>query len=185
MLEALGTSRNLRAGDLKSFHEEARRILATQPDWLNIGLATPSREQLMDAVLPFGQQAPFGDDSAFDLALATGEPAVGDLNAGTAIRGASVRVRVPVAIDGKVQYMLSAPIRPSAFAELLRAQQTDPSWAIGLVDRNKRFIARIPEVPVGTLASEDFRAQLGRAPLGWFHGRTLEGLATYTPYVTS
>jgi signal transduction histidine kinase/ActR/RegA family two-component response regulator len=185
MLEGLGTSRNLRAGDLKAFHEEARRVLATQPDWLNIGLATPSREQLLDAILPFGEQAPFGDDSAFDLAVTSGKPAVGDLNAGTAIREPSLRIRVPVAIDGKVRYVLSAPIRPAAFSELLRAQQIDRAWAVGLADRNKRFVARIPEVPPGTFASDDFKAQLGRAPQGWFRGKTLEGVDTFTPYVTS
>src|SRR5437764_1954762 len=185
MLEALATSQNLQSGDLRAFHEEARRILATQPEWLNIGLATADRRQLMDAILPFGENAPFGDDSAFELAVTTREPAVGDVQPGTAIRQPSVRVRVPVTIDGAVRYVLSAPLKPNAFVELLRAQGIDGGWVIGLADRNKHFIARVPEVAPGTSVSESFKAELGRAPQGWFRGWTLDGLDAYTAYVRS
>jgi len=185
MLESLGTSRNLASGDLPAFHEEARRVLATQRDWINIGLATPAREQLMDAILPVDAPASFGDDSAFDLAVTTARPAVGDLNEGPAVGEPVVRVRVPVTIEGKVRYILSAPIRQAAFTDLLRAQEVDRSWVIGLTDRNKRFVSRIPEVAPGTPASQDLRGQLTRSPQGWFRGKTLEGIETYTPYVTS
>jgi signal transduction histidine kinase/ActR/RegA family two-component response regulator len=185
MLEALATSQNLQNGDLRAFHEEARRILATQPDWLNLGLVTRDRRQLMDAILPFGENAPFGDDSAFDLAVSTGKPAIGDVQSGTAVRQPSVRVRVPVAIDGTVRYVLSAPLKPSSFVDLLRAQGIESDWAIGLADRNKHFVARVPEVAPGTSVSESFQAELGGAPQGWFRGRTLDGRDAYTAYVRS
>ena len=58
-------------------------------------------------------------------------------------------------------------------------------WVIALVDRNRRFIARIPPLPAGTPVSESFRAAIERSPSGWFAGPTLEGTRTYTPYVTS
>jgi len=185
MMEALATSRNLQTGDLKAFHEEARRILATQPDWLNIGLAAPSRQQLVDAILPFGENAPFGDDSAFDLAISTGKPAVGDVQAGTAVRQPSVRVRVPVIVDGSVRYVLSAPLKPSSFVDLLRAQGLDPEWPIALADRDGKVVARLPEVPAGTSLSESFRSELGRSATGWFRGTTIDGREAYTSYVKS
>src|SRR5438067_8314965 len=181
MLEALATSQNLQSGDLSAFHEEARRILVTQPDWLNIFLARPDRQQLLDAIRPLGENAPFGDDSAFDRVVSTGRPAIGDVQPGTATRQTSVRVRVPVTIDGAVRYVLSAPLKPSAFVELLRAQQIDPEWVIGLADRNRKIVARVPPVPEGTPVSENLKAELARAPQGWFRGRTLEGLETYAP----
>ena len=183
---ALATSKYLEAGDLRAFHQEARRILATHPDWLNIGLATPTRVQLMDAVRPWEEQAPFsGEDDAFEQAIKTGRPAIGNVRAGTAIPTPSVRIRVPIVRDGSVRYVLSVPIKPSSFQEILRAQQIPPGWVIALVDRERRFIARLPPTPVGSPASESFQAAIERAPEGFFAGHTVEGLATYTPYVTS
>src|SRR5204863_7249546 len=135
----------------------------------------PDRPQLLDAIRPLGENAPFGDDSAFDRVVSTGRPAIGDVQPGTATRQTSVRVRVPVTIDGAVRYVLSAPLKPSAFVELLRAQGIDGGWVIGLADRNKHFIARVPEVAPGTSVSESFKAELGRASQGWFRGWTLDG----------
>jgi signal transduction histidine kinase/ActR/RegA family two-component response regulator len=92
---------------------------------------------------------------------------------------------VPVFQQGKIRYVLSAPMRPSRLAEVLRAQQIPSGWVIALADRERKFIARIPDVPVGSPVSESFRAAIEHAPEGWFAGHTLEGLATYTPYATS
>jgi energy-converting hydrogenase Eha subunit H len=93
VLQALATSDELQSGDLRGFYDEARRVLASQPDWLNLGLASASGEQLIDAILPYGQSAPFASDSAFELAIATRKPAIGDMTAGTAVRDPVVRVR--------------------------------------------------------------------------------------------
>jgi signal transduction histidine kinase len=68
---------------------------------------------------------------------------------------------------------------------VLRAQRLPESWVIALVDRNRRFIARLPPMAPGRAVSESFRAAIERSPNGWFPGSTLEGTRTYTPYVTS
>ena len=186
-MQALAASKNLASGDIRAFHEEARRVLATQqPHWRNIGLASTTRVQLMDANRPFEKGAAFGaGDESFELAIRTRLPTVGDVTSGPAVSGASVRIRLPVLADGAVRYVLSVPIDPASFHKVLAAQQLPDGWAIGLVDRGKQFIARIPVVPVGTSVSNDLKAAIERAPQGWFWGRTLEGAATYTPYVTS
>src|SRR5690349_2153682 len=44
-LNALATSSYLQAGALRQFHEEMVRVLASQPDYRSISLATPAREQ--------------------------------------------------------------------------------------------------------------------------------------------
>ena len=183
---ALAASEHLQSGDIRAFHEEARRVLANQPEWLNIGLATVSRTQLMDAVRPWGEHAAFsGDDDAFDRAVQTGKPAIGNVRAGAAITQSSVRIRLPIVQDGSVRYVLSVPIKPSSFEELLRAQQIPEGWVIVIADRERKFIARIPPAPVGHPVSESFNAAIDRAPEGFFSGLTVEGLKTYTPYVTS
>lgn len=184
-LEALATSGSLRAGDLKSFYDEARRVLATQPEWLNLGLATAEGEQLIDAILPFGESASFARDSAFDRAVETGKPAVGEVMTGTAVRDPVVRIRLPVSFDGKVRYVLSAPLKSSAFLELLRAQRIDPGWGIALIDHNRKLVARIPDLPVGTPVSAALGAELARSGQGWIRATSREGIDTYMSYVTS
>ena len=186
-LQALAASQNLESGDIRAFNEEARRVLASQqPYWRNIGLATVSRVPLINAVRPYEAQPAFGaDDKSFDDAIRTRRPVIGPVMAGPLVSDPSVRIRMPVVVAGAVRYVLSVPLDPASFDKLLRAQRLPEGWVIGLADREKRFIARLPGVAVGTPISTSFAAAVARAPEGWFWGRTLEGASTYSPYVTS
>ena len=185
-MQALAVSKNLAAADLREFHKEAQRVLASQPDWRNIGLATPSRIRLLDAINPFGARAPYtAEDTSFELAIKTGRPAIGDVGFNEVVAQSSVRLRVPVIVGAEVRYVLTVALSPAAFQRLLVSQQLPAAWVIGLADRNKRFIARVPEVPVGTPVAKHFGEAIDRAREGWFPGRTLEGADTYQPYVTS
>jgi len=67
---------------------------------------------------------------------------------------------------------------------LMRSQGYKPSWVTALVDRQGRFVARVPS-PRGALASADLQAAMHRAREGWYRGKTLEGLDTYTAHKTS
>jgi signal transduction histidine kinase len=185
-LQALGASMSLEDGDLRSFHEEARRVLTTRPNWLNIGLASVERVQLMDANRPFGEPATFvADDDTFERAVTTRRPAVGSVRVGSAVPQPAVRVRVPVLVKGAVKYVLAAPIRPASFAELLRAQQLQPDSSIMLLDRNRNVIARVPDSTVDTALAPSFLDALGREPHGWVRRHTVDGRDVYTPYITS
>jgi PAS domain S-box-containing protein len=185
-LTALAASKHLESGDMRAFYEEAKRVLATQPSWLNVGLASSTRKQLMDAAMAFGGEQPLtGDLASYELAVRGEREVVGNVDPGAVVREPSVRIRVPVAYGGTVRYVLTVPLKPDSFAQVLRAQRLPEDWVIALVDRNRNFIARIPPMPAGQPASESFRAHMGRAPEGWFRGRTVEGFRTYTPYVTS
>src|SRR5688572_15357123 len=185
-MQALAASRSLEAGDIRAFYEETRRVLAAQPGWLNVGLASADGSQLFDAVLPFGKPTPLtGDMTSYRLALDTGQPVIGDVDVSAAVPQPTVRVRLPVIVQRSARYVLTVPLKPEILAAVLSAQQLPENWVIALVDRKKRFIGRIPAMPVGQAASESFRAAIERAPNGWFAGSTLEGTKTYTPYVTS
>ncbi|MEO7726386.1 MAG: histidine kinase dimerization/phospho-acceptor domain-containing protein, partial [Burkholderiales bacterium] len=185
--QALAASKSLAAGDIRAFHDEARRVLENQQqDWRNIGLATVGRVQLMNALEPYGATSPFGsDDPSFDLAIRTRRPTIGDIIPGPVVKDPVVRIRVPVIVHGNVRYVISVPIDPVSMQKVLAAQQMPDGWTIGLVDRSRNFIARIPPLPVGSPVSKDFKAAIERAPQGWYRGRTLEGTANYTPYVSS
>jgi CheY-like chemotaxis protein len=186
VMQALASSRYLASGDLSEFYEEARRVLASQPDWLNIGLTTAAGVQVIDAAFPYGQHKPLkGDEVSFRLAVKTGKPAFGNVSTGAAVREPSIRIRMPVVQQGTIRYVLSVPIRPSRLVEVLRAQRIPSDWIIALVDQEKKYVARIPEAPAGAPVPDSFREAIDRAPEDWLAGRTLEGTAAYTPYVTS
>jgi len=185
-LETLAASKSLEADDIAAFHAESQRVLRAQPAWVNIGLITPAKVQLSDAVYAFGKPAPFSvDDESFAAALRGERAGIGGVVGGSAVRSPTVRVRVPVAHGGQVRYVLSAPLNLQYLAEVLEAQHLPDDWTIAVVDREKRFIVRTPRAAAGSPVSDSFREAIAREPQGWFHGRTLEGRSTYTSYVTS
>lgn len=186
-LQTLAASPELEAGDIRAFHALSQRVLRTQPAWVNIGLTTPERIQLTNAIYAFGKPEPGGqgDESSFLAALREGRPSIGNIAAGVAVRNPTARLRVPVVHGEDVRYVLGAPLNLRYLADLLRAQELPSDWAIGLIDRERQIVARIPPAAAGIPASDAIREALGRAPQGWFPGRTMEGWPSYTAYVTS
>jgi hypothetical protein len=186
-LKTLAASPELEAGDIRAFHAESQRVLRTQPAWANVGLATPAPTTLSNAIYAFTKPEPLApaDEPSFVAALRDGRPAVGSVARGTAVRNPTARLRVPVVYNAEVRYVLSAPLNLKYLAELLRAQQLPSDWAIGLIDRQRQIVARIPPVAAGLPVSDAMREALGRAPEGWFPSRTQEGAPSYTAYVTS
>ena len=185
-LQALGASPALDRRDLRAIHEQAARFLAWQPGWQNITLATPEGQQLVNARQPLGTLLPrVGDPQSLQQAAATGEPVVGNVTPGPVNGEIAVPVRVPIMRGDQVRYVLSAVLRPDSFGELLRQLRLPEDRVIGLVDGRLRFVARIPPVTPGELASQSFQAAMQKEHEGWFRGRTLEGRDTYTAYTRS
>ena len=187
-LRALAASANLERGDLADFHAEAQRVLASQADWRNVLLLDTAGQQLLNLRFPYGAVLPNEaqlDNPAFRQALATGKPSIGNLNPGPVSNIPGIAVRLPVAHDGDLRYVLEFILEPEALARLMEAQGYRASWVAELVDRNGLFIGRHPEVAPGRHAAADFWAAIPRARQGWFRGRTLEGRDTYTAYETS
>lgn len=184
-LQALGASRALAADDLVSFHAAAKRVLATQPAWLDVTLSRPDGHLLVDVAVAPG--APLGmavEPASLQRAVATLQPQIGGVVALAGSQGGVV-VRVPVIRGGKAAYVLTALVRPDSFRDILAQQRLPAGWTSGIVDRNLRFVARIPSVPVGALASEAFRAEVTRSPEGWYRGFTVERVDTFTAHITS
>src|SRR5437763_15364414 len=68
---------------------------------------------------------------------------------------------------------------------LFEAQGVPSGWVSGLVDANGNFIARVPPRPRGSRASEPFLAAVKSADEGWYRGKTVDGLDTYTAFTVS
>src|SRR6266481_3689543 len=93
---ALATARSLAQGDLKEFHAEARRVLATQPDWKDIILLAPDGRQLVNTARPFGAPLPSASEPAsLEAVVLTRRPVVGDIARGRLSGEYAVPVRVP------------------------------------------------------------------------------------------
>ena len=57
-LEAVAASRHLDNEDFAAFYADAARVMATQPDWVNIILALPSGQQVVNLLRPLGSNLP-------------------------------------------------------------------------------------------------------------------------------
>jgi signal transduction histidine kinase/ActR/RegA family two-component response regulator len=187
-LEALAAAPSLARGDLGAFHDAARRVMRSQPDWRNVLLFRPDATQLVNLRMPYGGTLPPTIEvDTVRRAVATRKPAIGDVSRGPlGDADFALPIRLPVQRDdGEVVYVLSAIIKLDRFARIMAAQRYPDGWAIALVDSAGVFIARIPARPAGQRASADFWAAIQRAKEGWFRGRTLEGTDTFTAHLTS
>ena len=187
-LEAVAASRYFDNEDFAAFYADAARVMATQPDWVNMILALPSGKQVVNLSRPFGSDLPpVQEPPSLERVVKTGLPAVGDLAAGSITGRVYFPVRVPVKRDGAVRYVLTAVVSPQSIYSLWQSQQLPANWIGVVVDRNKRFVARTVAHAerVGQLASNDLQAALNEAPHGWVEGRTVEGTRVYTAHHTS
>ena len=175
-LRTLAASKALKSGDLRGFHEESRRFLATQPHLGNVSLASVEGENLAEAVWAFGTRARVYTDLPSFYTAAAGDAI------GPALGASAVRMRIPVIHDGAVRYVISAPHRLDWFEAILRAQAPPTEWILALLDGNRHFIARLPPV---TPSSASLQAALEVGADGAFSARTIDGSAVYTTSVTS
>ena len=187
-LQALASSDYLDIDNVGDFRNDAARFLKSQPNWLNIHLAQPSGQQVVNLRLPLGTElGTVTEHTSFDNVVRTNNPVVGNLKLGRLTQEIDFTVRVPVVRDGILKYVLSAVVKPQSISALLARQNLPPDWIGVVLDGNRRFVARTtrPGQNLGGLASESFRAALDRAPEGWFRGTTIEGREVYTSYTRS
>ena len=184
-LEALAALRFFDHDDLRSFREEAARVLKSQPDWFTINLALPSGQQIVNLLWPADAALPMTRErQSFDQVLRTEKAAVGHVVQGPVTRHPEFSVRVPVVRNRVIKYVLSAVVKPETIDRLILPQKLPNDWVGVVLDANNRFVTRNigGEGVVGQLASESLRAALARSPDGWFRGTTVEGWMVYTPY---
>lgn len=185
-LKALAAAASLEADDLRSFHNDARRVLQSQPEWHNVILVRPSGRQVANARLPYGSELPpLADPESLSRAVATRAPVVGDLTVGELTKRAGVAVRVPVDRAGELVYVLTAVVAPDAIMKLIEGQRLPSGWASGVFDSKNVVIARLPRIDGHSKASPDLSAAIARSEEGWYRGHTNEGTDSYTSHKTS
>ncbi|HLX27442.1 MAG TPA: ATP-binding protein [Casimicrobiaceae bacterium] len=183
---AITASPALQANDLASFHDEAARLLVTQPSWLDITLSRPSGEKVVDAAKPLSDAGMrVIDPESVARAVTTRGVVIGNVDRLDKASPPGIPIRVPVVVDGRIAYVLTAIVRPDSFEDLIRQQRLPGDWISGIVDARGNFVARIPPRPAGERAGAAFRAAVSRAPEGWYRGPTVEGKDTFSAYERS
>ena len=184
VLATLAQSPDLDSGDLTRFWSEARRSVNAQQGWLAVVLLAPDGQQLLHTDVPAGQPLRLATelDSVRDV-VDTRRPAVGPLTPGQ--RAAQLRfpIRVPVERDGRLLYVLTAVMDPTALAPLARSPlpQTE-EWARVIVDPAFRIAARSldAERHVGQAVSAAGAERIRNPPARPFEGTSLEGEPLYS-----
>lgn len=187
-LHALAALVSVEKVDLRQFHAEATRVLASQPHWLSISVALPTGEQVINALRPFGDPVGTIDERpSFERVIKSGSSSVGNLIVGQITREPYFPIRIPVKRGTGIGYVLSAQVRPDAIYRLLQAQRLPGDWVGAVVDGQRRFVARTLTNAdhVGKPVSDDLRNAVAAAPQGWQAGLTLEGARVYTAHHTS
>ncbi|MRG91405.1 ATP-binding protein [Polyangium spumosum] len=185
-LHALGSLKALEEGDLEAYHEEAVRVLGSQPAWMNVVLVLPDGALVDNAVAPSAlkKQRYVVDTEVATRAAGTRAPAIGSMVESPSLQKRGVYVGVPVMYGEQVRYVLLAFIKPEFFLTPIEKQRIDPGWVSGLVDSHGTFIARVPALEREKVGPA-FWAAVQRAPEGWYRGPTTEGRDSYTAHITS
>jgi signal transduction histidine kinase len=185
-LRAIAEAPGLASGSLAEIHDQHQRLLFSQPAWTAIILVSPQGVQLSDTRVALGTALPHSADQPhIARVVASLAPAVSDVFTDRS-RAPVVEVAVPVLRDGRLVYILAAPLRLHLFAEvLLTAAVVRGDGAAGILDSRLRFVARSrdPERYVGGSGTPEFTALLQRTPSGFARLTTLEGDTVYTSWV--
>jgi signal transduction histidine kinase/CheY-like chemotaxis protein len=96
-----------------------------------------------------------------------------------------VAVRVPIARNGHVAYVLSAVVKQETFGALLQRQETPAGWVAGIYDDKGQTVARIPYRAPGARPVQAFLDAIARGSEGWTRMTSLEGIDNFTAHKTS
>ncbi len=188
VLEALATSVRLDGGELDAFAVRMQRVAALQPSWRGITLSAPDGRQLINTQYPQGDTLRrVAETESFAQITRTLKPTVGVLFK-RASGGWSLPIRVPVLRDGKLVYVLSAPIKPESLLQILARQRLEEGWVVTVVDAKGARVMRWPrqEDFVGTPLSGTLAKMMATGDHeGTGLTTTSEGVEVYTAYSRS
>lgn len=186
--QALATSDAIRRKDFAALYRQAREFLDLNPLGTSIALSDTSGQQIVNLSREFGQPLPkHGSPDQIRRVVETRQPAISPVFKGAVAQTMLVTVDVPVVIDGKVAYVLTAVLRPSIFDNILKAQGLPPTWIAGILDSEGTFVTRTraPEKFIGQKPSPELSRRIGASFEGAFESVTPDGISVLSIYSRS
>ncbi|MEZ0169073.1 sensor histidine kinase [Microvirga sp. TS319] len=178
VLRVLALSPAIAQGDFAAFHRQAREVgLASQS---RIALIDMDGRVLLNTRTTYG--APLPDnwrESVLRKMQETHKAQLSDLHADPITGQALITIDLPVVIDAKVAYILSAAIGPEIFQRIIADQRVDRDWNAAVLDRSGRIVARSrsPAEFIGQLANPNIRDASAMSPEGNVQSVTLDGIS--------
>ena len=184
-LRTLSYTAALNQHDAREFYEIAQRAVKAKQSWSAIILTDADGQVIFKTVLPFG--SPGGriiDPKSLQQVIQSNAPAVGPIANGQ-LSGYAFPVRVPVIVDGRLTYILTAAITPDRILEIVRRQNVPGTWTISVFDHEGNRVARSKdhEKTIATQATPSLAALMAESTLeGTGTTKTLEGDESITGY---
>jgi PAS domain S-box-containing protein len=181
----LARSPALLAGDWTAFRQQAEAALPyLAGSWLSI--VDPDGRVLLNTLVAPDVSLPRRPLLASERqALETRRPVVSDVVTSTALRRRAAFAAIPVLQDGRPIYLVDIALNPDRFLALLKEQRYEPTWLVGMVDRQGNMIARLPDegLKVGEPASAAWRQAIARNSEDIEQHVSLQGYAVVNSYV--
>ena len=184
-LQVLANSTLLDSDDVSGFERALARTMPQQQNWRAALLLDPAGVPVVHTGGREGAPPPqVVERESFERVLREGRPLVGFLARGQGGDWA-VPLRVPVVREGRVRYVLTAAVKASSIADIVRRQRLPEAWVVTVIDGKGQRIVRLPrqEEMIGTPASATLM-QLMASPQSEGMGitETTEGMRVYTAY---
>jgi signal transduction histidine kinase len=179
----LARSSSLQQSNLGVFWNEARMAMEIVPG-STLSLSSPDGQMILSTSLPMETALPLSPDpNLIALALASKAPQVSNVTTDPISKRLTAYVEVPVFRQGEPLYVIAITLPPSRFLELIN-NKFNRGEIVGIVDRNKKFVARIPDhqAKLGVNASAGWSAAMDLAPEGFARNKVLEGDWSITGY---
>ena len=183
-LIALAATRELEAGDLVAFYDEARHVRDVQP-WYSVWLVEVDGTQVLNLLRPYGSSLPSLQDHEYVRQVQVPRRAtVSGLMYDRLTSEPHIAITVPVVQQGHTRYLLVAGLRLDALSELIPAPDDPVPGVVSIVDRESRVLAREPGSPqwTGQLAMPEYSEIISRSAEGVTKSKTLDGDPSYIAF---
>jgi signal transduction histidine kinase/ActR/RegA family two-component response regulator len=181
-------AKDIRRKDFAAFDRTVRDIVASTDVADGIALTDGTGQQIVNTLAPAGASLPrtVNMERVREL-FASGKPLVSDVMRGTVSKRMLVTVDVPVMVNDRLAYDLSAILMVDRFDSIIKAQALPEGWIGGVFDRDGVIAARThePERFVGQKVVRQMQDRLSGPLEGIFESATLEGVPVVIAYCRS
>lgn len=186
-LQALGSSRQLAAGDLRRFHGRAVQALRNM-NVDSIVVVDQNGQLLLSTRVPFGAPLPkLANAPLLERVLQTGKPAVSNLYIGAVTGKPIYTAAVLVRRDAGGVFLLCAAAAPNRLGSILSEAGLPANWRTTIIDGADAVVARSHDIEkfLGKTMRPELTRQMNAAAEGGFETTTLDGVPATTVFSRS